>query len=397
MSFGTGISCCSASTFKRLGLWAAGVWLAASPVHANIEGREWVFHQSSGDRHFIWSGAHAGLPSVPLDELVKAFSLRAHFDPDDFRVRLESADRSGAVEFHTYATRVEGRIRKAAAVTGFSIDLSNAPRFEGPRLYVPIDFGDRALRPLLTGVAPSNPLVRESRRLDVLIDPGHGGNDFGASVRANDVSLHEKDLVLDFAHELQRQLQARGVRAGLTREDDAFLTLTERTGIANETHAKLFISLHLNSEPTGHGKGVEVYVLSLGKVDAQARRTLERENVTGADFGTDAEVALARIRAEASMESSLAWAKLVASTLGRDPARPNAPTRPKGIKSGPFYVLLGAEMPALLVELGFLSHEGDRAQLLSAPERQRVTRDLAQALAQRLNPQSQLKDRPRQE
>ena len=352
--------------------------LLTSAAHANLEGDRWVFHHAGQDYRFKWSAASRGTPLIPLEELTKTFRLELSYDPKTFEVTLTNPQSGSHVKFHTYDRKLEGRLKGTNTITGFTILLSKPPHFDKLKLQVPLDFGDRALRPLLTGIKPTDPLIRPITRADVVLDPGHGGNDYGASVTEGGIALREKDLALSMAWELRKALERKQIRTSLTREDDSFLTLPERTHFANSQGAKLFISLHLNADASGKGHGYEIYVLSLTQSDESARAAVATENqMIPEDLSEGMDRALGELRAEANFEGSLGWAKRVSEILYQSSFQPTS----KPVKSGPFYVLYGAEMPALLLELGYLTNLTDRARILSTPQRSVAIQSLANLIA----------------
>jgi len=260
-----------------------------------------------------------------------------------------------------------------------TVTLSRAPTKKGADLLVPIDVGDRILRPLLDGHAPRMPIPHLPKHPppQVVIDPGHGGNDWGASLHVDGRTVREKEITLTLAQELALSLAKRGVTSALTRTEDLYLTLPERTRLANDAGARVFLSLHLNTEPTGKTQGFELYVLSLKETEAEARAAVASENQTiPEDSSEGVERVLAELRAESNFEASLDLAKSVAAPL-RKAHKPHG----TGIKTGPFYVLYGADLPSLLVEWGYLTHPLDRQKLLTPEGRASWLASFSQGLA----------------
>ncbi|MBS1983763.1 MAG: N-acetylmuramoyl-L-alanine amidase [Bdellovibrionales bacterium] len=354
-----------------------------APARANLDGADWIFHHDGKEYRFKWLARTRGTPVIALADLVQTFHLDAQFDPQNFRVTLKNPHSGSTVTFHTHSKTIEGRLKVPGSISGYTIDLSKAPRFEGVRLCVPLDFADRALRPLLTGMRPSNPLVRSDVRAQITLDPGHGGNDYGASFKQSTYFVHEKDVTLSLAWELRRALEKRGLSVGMTREDDSYLALPERTRLANAQGSRLFVSLHLNADSSDKQKGFEVYVLSLVRSDEGARKAVAAENqFIPEDLSEEVDRALAELRAQANFEKSLQWAKKSSSALKMGGLKPaHSP-----VKSGPFYVLYGADMPSLLVEWGYLTHSHDRETLLSPDARAASINALADAIAREFKP-----------
>lgn len=270
------------------------------------------------------------------------------------------------------------RSRRVRSLTsrGKSIELIVAPGVgllswhaaeEPPRIIV--ELGAVPPTPTPAPVA----VVRPSGPRPIVIDPGHGGDDTGASSAAG---LLEKDLVLAIAQRLQRILEARGHRVRLTRDKDVHRALTDRTAIANRLEAQLFISLHANASTVTSVSGAETYYMSLDQssTDDAAAATADLENKAGARSGgrTPLDLILWDLaQAEVLNES----AELAVDIQGRLNALLGL--RDRGVKQAPFVVLTGATMPAALVEVGFLSNPS-QAELLAQPTRQE---ELARAIA----------------
>jgi N-acetylmuramoyl-L-alanine amidase len=206
----------------------------------------------------------------------------------------------------------------------------------------------------------------------VVIDPGHGGDDTGAS---SPDGVTEKEVVLSVARRLARTLESRGYAVRLTRDGDQGRALTDRTALANRLDATVFVSLHANASIVSSVTGAETYYMSLdGASDEAAAATAELENQAG--MSTEDRSPLDLIlwdlaQAEVLNESS----RLALAVQGRLNARLGL--RDRGVKQAPFVVLTGATMPAILVEVGFLSNPSE-AQRLTQPDSQQA---LAEAIA----------------
>jgi N-acetylmuramoyl-L-alanine amidase len=203
----------------------------------------------------------------------------------------------------------------------------------------------------------------------IVIDPGHGGDDYGARA----FGMHEADLTLDLAQRVRASLIERlpGVRIVLTRDRDVFVSLEQRAAMANAVDADLFLSIHLNAadEPVEHG-GVTTFVLDTSD-DRQALRLAARENGTNLSEVGDLSRILASLHREDQVRASRAFADLVhRSTLGAG-RRVLPRLYDRGVRSALFYVLVGARMPAVLLEASFLTR-ADEAEALRT-ERYRET------------------------
>jgi N-acetylmuramoyl-L-alanine amidase len=209
----------------------------------------------------------------------------------------------------------------------------------------------------------------------VVIDPGHGGHDPGTEA-AGDVA--EKDLALQIATRLRNALVADGIDARMTRNDDRFLTLAERTQLANSNHADLFVSIHLNSSPDAETTGIETYYLN-NTTDRATIRLARMENGVAGGYGAPGEpnlnYILTDLRQQDKANESASLARMIdAEAVADIDASMGLRVNELGAKQGPFYVLVGALMPSVLVECGFLSNPGE-ARLLQSPQYQQGLAD----------------------
>src|SRR6202167_229306 len=200
----------------------------------------------------------------------------------------------------------------------------------------------------------------------VMIDPGHGGYDPGTQSSAGAM---EKDLALQIATRLKTALEARGIRAELTRSSDVFISLAERTRIANSAGADLFVSIHLNSSPNPDTTGIEVYYLN-NTTDRATIRLARMENGGADGYGTSSDsnlnYILTDMRQSYKAIEAASLARIIdAQTVADLDAGFGLNVNALGAKMGPFYVLVGAHMPAVLVECGFMSNAAEAARLES--------------------------------
>jgi N-acetylmuramoyl-L-alanine amidase len=193
----------------------------------------------------------------------------------------------------------------------------------------------------------------------VILDPGHGGKDPGASGRGR---LREKDVVLRTALRAKQELERAGLEVFLTRSRDVYLTLEDRTRKANELGGDLFVSIHANASPRRSTQGIETYLLDT-RYDRQTARVAARENGTTVDALNDLQLILASLRLGYNERYAARLAQHVHRDLTRRLRSYHRPTRDLGVKRGPFLVLFQADMPAVLVELGFLSNRGEAKRM----------------------------------
>jgi N-acetylmuramoyl-L-alanine amidase len=206
--------------------------------------------------------------------------------------------------------------------------------------------------------------VISAKKKTIVIDPGHGGKDSGAlSING---SVQEKDIVLRVAHILRDMLQKKGYKVFLTRENDIFIELQERTRYANQKNADIFISIHANaidtrySEPTKF-HGIETYFLSPARSE-RAKKAAEKENGVGFMDAFSKETFLNFLNREKIVASNKLAIDVQRGMLSYAKSK-YRDTTDGGVKEAPFWVLVGAQMPAVLVEIGYLTHEGDLEKL----------------------------------
>jgi len=213
----------------------------------------------------------------------------------------------------------------------------------------------------------------------IVIDPGHGGHDTGT---IGPTGLMEKDLCLDVALRLGKIIQQKlpGADIVYTRSDDTFIPLEERTHIANEAKADLFVSIHANSSPDHGARGVETYYLNL-RGSPEAMAVAARENAVSQEGIHDLEDVVKQIARTEKIDESKELAEDVQDSLSRRIQKTARPVKNRGVRKAPFVVLIGADMPSILTEISFLSNPSDE-QLLKKPEhRQRVAEGLYQGMA----------------
>ena len=234
-------------------------------------------------------------------------------------------------------------------------------------------------------VTKKSKLIRSNRDKLIVIDAGHGGHDTGAIGGGK----REKDLVLQISRRLERQLKKEGYSVYMTRKKDRFLKLPERTKIADKKNAVAFISIHANSVPKRKQnkiQGVETFFLQKTR-DARSQRIAERENRSVLK-------GMNKLSRNVVIDSVLSGPKIVQSNkLAIDVQRrimTNLHTRYKGVKDGgvrhaPFWVLVGASRPSILVEVGYISHPKERKRLFTPRYQELIAKGIAEGVDIYLN------------
>jgi N-acetylmuramoyl-L-alanine amidase len=197
----------------------------------------------------------------------------------------------------------------------------------------------------------------------IVVDAGHGGKDPGA---IGPRGTKEKDVTLALARVLAQRLKKEfGCQVILTRDKDVYLALEERTALANRIGADLFISIHANASNNRSVRGVETYYLNFSKND-KAAAVAARENGTSLKQVGDLEMILFDLMANSKINESSRLAAEIQSSLVGTLGRHYSEIKDHGVRQGPFYVLLGATMPSVLVETAFISNKTDEDRLKSS-------------------------------
>ena len=359
--------------------------------------REAVFHEQRVD----------GPPRVFLD-LLNAQPVEALKD-----AVIQFPD--GVVRQARIAKQPNDRLRVA-------FDLQGTPRHSVYSLYNPyrivIDFerpvaaaataadpGKRAATPLPARsaspppVPPSRPAANSSggfslsRQLGlgvsrIVVDPGHGGHDPGAQVRG----LNEAALVLDIALRLEQLLvKEPGVAVVLTRRTNTFVTLEERTAIANRSSADLFLSIHANASANAAVRGFETYFLDFAS-SPEAEAIAARENASSSKTMGNLPDLVKAIALNNKIDESRDFAAILQESMHERLLKLDRTARSLGVKQAPFMVLVGATMPSALTEVSFLTHRQEATLLRNTSYRQQIAEALMRGI---LNYQQSLKVVPK--
>ncbi|MBS1958436.1 MAG: N-acetylmuramoyl-L-alanine amidase [Bdellovibrionales bacterium] len=229
-------------------------------------------------------------------------------------------------------------------------------------------------------LADAHAAYRSGQKFLVVLDPGHGGNDKGATYKEGGKTYTEKELTLTLARDLARELIIRDFNVVLTRNDDHYVALSDRTALANKVKADVFISIHLNSsnEKMKSG-GVETFILNHA-TDEGSKRLADLENSVLKDSSAkentttpDVSLIMKDLILDANLEPSRKLACAVHQKVREG-------TKDRGVKQALFYVLLGADMPSVLVELGFINASGDRERILNQKFRLKLAAQFTSAL-----------------
>jgi N-acetylmuramoyl-L-alanine amidase len=209
----------------------------------------------------------------------------------------------------------------------------------------------------------------------IVIDPGHGGRDPGAL----GAGVSEAEVVLDVALRLEKLLRAAGVDVVLTRRTDEYVPLEERPAIAVREQADLFLSIHANASRRRAARGVESYFLNFS-TDPAAEEVAARENAATSRTINNLPDILKAITLNNKLDESRTFAAVIQRAMATQLGRVNSGIRDLGVKQAPFVVLIGADMPSVLVEIAFITNPQEGRLLKSGVFRQRVAQALFDAV-----------------
>jgi N-acetylmuramoyl-L-alanine amidase len=302
--------------------------------------------------------------------------------PDDIRVRMPRLSLASArTEQIGDGLLREVRLEPGAGEVVLAMALDSVPsEVKASTLEDPFRIVLDVFRPRVAPSAPAPPRATPLRL--IVLDAGHGGHDPGAS---GPTGVVEKDVVLDVTRRVARMVEDElGVKVALTRSSDVFVPLRERTNFANKQRADLFVSIHANAHPRAGSEGVETYFLSSEASDNDARQVAALENGV-------IQLESPASRAKASLLKSILWdlaqsefqqaSSFMAETV-QDSMTRSLNLVNRGIKQAGFYVLGGAAMPAILIEIGFMTNPREEKKLASTAHREALARAILAGLAE---------------
>ncbi len=311
----------------------------------------------------------ASIPDSEAPGLVESFSIG---EPSTIAVALGprfGSYKSNVTSMEGGASRILIDVQPAAPPPGQPPPAAQPPSGAPPGVQPPAPLPPPPGAPPALGAAVA-PSVRT-----IVIDPGHGGDDTGAKGPKGTL---EKNVTLDVARRLKAVLEARlGIRVILAREDDREIPLDDRASIANNNKADLFISIHANASPSRESRGAEVFYLSLEGYGEEARKMAEnpKPNLLPALGGRrDVELILWDMAQARHLAESAVFAGMIEETL-----RTRVQMRSASIQQAAFRVLVGANMPAVLVEMGFITNPEQEAELNSDAFKDAVVQALYEA------------------
>lgn len=313
------------------------------------------------------------VPYLTLKEWEKRTLFQSFVHPGTGRILLERKNRPPVILLLNSPYALQG---------GKFLSLPQSPIARGSQVLLSLESAERALLPAMPieerkaleaeladarkdGSAAASSCSSDRPVKRIFLDPGHGGNDVGTKYSG----IHEKNIVLKFSRLAADELRRRGFTVSFSRTKDVFLPLEIRPKIAKEWKADLFISIHVNSSPLASVQGTETYILSQEATDAEARKLALLENSIASEVPTQASAVqdiLWDMEQTAYLQDSAYLASYVQESIVANlhdvfkAKKLAGDWKNRGVRQAPFYVLNRAPMPAILVEIGYLSNPRDR-------------------------------------
>jgi len=290
--------------------------------------------------------------TIPIEDGLLRQVRNAQFDPKTVRVVLDTQTNISDYKVFTLANPFRVVIDVMSSAAG--------DKAEKHGVKDTIAGKEKTSRSANKGEAPTLARQLGLGIKKIVIDPGHGGKDPGT---CSPNGLKEKDIVLDVALKVAKILKEKlGCEVILTRDRDVFVPLEERTAIANAKEADLFLSIHVNAAPNHEARGIETYVLDLAS-NKDAMRLAAMENATSAKQISDLQSILLDLMQNSKINESLKLAGLVQEEMVSGLNKKFSTVTNLGVKKAPFVVLIGAQMPAILTEIAFLSNPDEEKRL----------------------------------
>jgi N-acetylmuramoyl-L-alanine amidase len=304
----------------------------------------------------------------------KAEVASSHHDDDPVKPKSEAAS---------------GRLEREAVK---KVEAASSRQASHPAKHkVEVAANNTSSKPFRVSTRPASPTEDGSQTLTralglkvarIVIDPGHGGFDTGT---IGPTGLEEKNIVLDVALRLRKLIETQtNSEVFMTRSTDTFIPLEERTAIANEDGADLFISIHANASSDHHVRGIETYFLNFTS-DTEALRLAARENATSQESVHQLQNLIKKIALNNKIEESQELARDIQTVLYRRMSRDSRSIHNRGVRKAPFVVLIGANMPSILTEISFLSNPHSEHLLRKPAYREQIAKALFRGIEDYIN------------
>jgi N-acetylmuramoyl-L-alanine amidase len=263
------------------------------------------------------------------------------------------------------------------------VRLSDEVKMIDSEVIVPPDFYDKVIQPL-TVPAKRFSITKKERMIrvrEIVIDAGHGGKDPGAISSSN---LKEKDVVLDIAKKTAALLRKDGIKVRMTRDRDEFITLERRTEIASKQQVDMFISIHANANKTRSISGLEVYVLRPQGRDFKEKQIQKNYHHLFSELKMESKGDVSQIIGDMLDQRKSAASERLADIIGKQIAR-SAKAQNRGVREAGFFVLRNTIIPAVLIEVGYLTNPREAALLEDSSYREKIAKGIAKGIISYLN------------
>jgi len=319
-----------------------------------------------------------GTDYIPLNYILKTYKLDYDWDSIARKLTLSRDRRKVVLGIGSDIALVEGQAKNLDVPVVMRRSIIMIPK--NFLLTTLVDLYRKTKQAAVQKKSVMLPPACDYSIANIVIDPGHGGKDPGAIGK---LGLREKYVVLDIAKRLKTHLERACIQTKLTRSDDRFISLWKRADIANKSEADFFISIHANAARSRYAKGFEVYYLSEA-IDDDARAIAAAENASlkyeDSSFGNKApsnslEATLWDLENTENRVESIELAESIAIT-----AYKRLGVKNRGIKSARFYVLKGARVPSVLVEVGFVSNKAEATRLKTSQYREELAKSIAEGI-----------------
>ncbi len=310
------------------------------------------------------------LPQLTLQELCESYEIQWQWDPVSQIVSLKRGN-------------LEAKALMGSAVVvigGQRVTLSESLKRQKGTIIVPADFKDKIINRLAS--LPEVLLVRK-KIFKIVVDAGHGGKDPGTLGRSG---VKEKKIVLDIARRLKKNLEKQGFKVIMTREKDEFLSLEKRTEIASRSKADLFVSIHANSSPMRTAQGIEVFSFrDSGLKDRQEEQWQRNHQMMFHQLSMIRnDLPLERIIEDMLYRYKRYESQNLASYIVSGASQATK-AQNRGIKVSDFFVLRNTLVPAILIEVGFLSNSKEENLLKTVSYRQKIADGIAESIEKYAN------------
>ena len=319
-----------------------------------------------------WKVRHGAPLSDELDLQASSQKSSVGKTPEERNVATKLAEPTAPSE--PIQTKQQGSKKPVSATPPKAVEIKTATTRDAPR---------EELKNVSRSSVPKSDGTRSLIRTlglkvgRIVIDPGHGGHDTGTTGPSG---LQEKDLVLDIALKLKTLVEEKlGSEVLLTRTDDTFIPLEERTAMANQNQADLFLSIHANSSRNRRVSGVETFFLDFAS-SPEAEEIAARENSSAQKTIFELQDLVQKIALKEKIDESRELAQIVQKSVTSQLQKAHSQTRDRGVKQAPFIVLIGANMPSILSEVSFMSNPSDEKLLKSSSYRQKLAEALCRGI-----------------